>query len=80
LLGPRKELISGLYKIWLNSWLVEWLFVSQTLCRMELVVLDIYFTVLNLARWVPVTTALWVIKLWMDERHPAMEGSCECVE
>jgi hypothetical protein len=31
-------------------------------------------------RWVPVTTAWWFLGLWMEERPPAMEVSCEYIE
>jgi hypothetical protein len=31
-------------------------------------------------RWVPVTTAWRILGLRMEERPPAMEGSCEYIE
>jgi hypothetical protein len=31
-------------------------------------------------KWVPVTTALRVLRLRMEERPPDMEGSCEYIE
>jgi hypothetical protein len=31
-------------------------------------------------RWVPVTTAWRVLRLWMKESPPAMKSSCEYIE
>jgi hypothetical protein len=31
-------------------------------------------------KWVPVTTAWRVLRLWMEERPADMEGSCEHIE
>jgi hypothetical protein len=45
-----------------------------------------YFVVTNgccynrRVKWVPVTTAWRVLRLWMEERPPVMEGSCEYTE
>jgi hypothetical protein len=31
-------------------------------------------------RWVPDTTAWHFLRLWIEERPPAMEGSCKCIQ
>jgi hypothetical protein len=44
---------------------------------------SLYFIVLAMpihVRWVPATTAWHILRLQIEERPPAMEGSCEYIE
>jgi hypothetical protein len=40
----------------------------------------LHYFLLSHDKWVPVTTAWRVLRLWMEERPPVMEGSCEYFE